>query len=46
MTKVCVTCNASQNNTLERFMRCALCIAKPTGNTNWRPAETPLEKMK
>ena len=35
--KTCATCNASQNNTVERVIRCGLCVAKQSGNTNWRP---------
>ncbi len=35
--KTCATCNASHKNTVERVLRCMGCIAKPDGNTNWRP---------
>lgn len=35
--KTCTTCNASHKNTVERVLRCMLCVAKPSGNTNWRP---------
>jgi hypothetical protein len=35
--KTCATCNASHKNTVERVLRCMGCIAKPSGNTNWRP---------
>jgi hypothetical protein len=34
--KTCATCNASQNNTVERVLRCMRCVAKPSGNSNWR----------
>ncbi len=35
--KTCATCNASHKNTVERVLRCMRCVAKPDGNTNWRP---------
>jgi hypothetical protein len=35
--KTCATCNASHKNTVERVLRCMGCLAKPDGNTNWRP---------
>jgi hypothetical protein len=35
--KTCATCNASHKNTVERVLRCMGCVAKPAGNTNWRP---------
>ena len=35
--KTCATCNASHKNTVERVLRCMLCVAKPNGNSNWRP---------
>ncbi len=33
----CATCNASHKNTVERVLRCMGCVAKPSGNSNWRP---------
>lgn len=35
--KTCATCNASHKNTVERVLRCGLCVARPNGNSNWRP---------
>ena len=35
--KTCATCNASHKNTVERVLRCMGCVAKPSGNSNWRP---------
>ena len=35
--KTCATCNASHKNTVDRVLRCMGCVAKPSGNTNWRP---------
>lgn len=35
--KTCTTCNASHKNTVERVLRCMGCVAKPSGNSNWRP---------
>lgn len=35
--KTCATCNASHKNTVERVLRCMACVAKPSGNSNWRP---------
>ncbi len=35
--KTCATCNASHQNTVERVLRCMGCVAKPNGNSNWRP---------
>ena len=33
----CATCNASHKNTVDRVLRCGLCVARPNGNSNWRP---------
>ena len=33
----CATCNASHKNTVDRVLRCMGCVAKPDGNSNWRP---------
>ena len=41
--KTCATCNASHKNTVERVLRCIGCVAKPSGNSNWRPL-VPNEK--
>ena len=35
--RTCATCNASHQNTFERVLRCMGCVAKPNGNSNWRP---------
>jgi hypothetical protein len=35
--RTCATCNASHQNTVERVLRCMGCVAKPNGNSNWRP---------
>ena len=35
--KTCATCNASHKNTVDRVLRCMGCVAKPDGNSNWRP---------
>ena len=35
--KTCATCNASHKNTVERVLRCMLCVTRPSGNSNWRP---------
>ena len=35
--KTCATCNASHKNTVERVLRCMGCVARPNGNSNWRP---------
>ncbi|TXH58405.1 MAG: hypothetical protein E6Q97_02265 [Desulfurellales bacterium] len=35
--KTCATCNASHKNSVDRVLRCMLCVARPTGNSNWRP---------
>ena len=35
--KTCATCNASHKNTVDRVLRCMACVAKPDGNSNWRP---------
>lgn len=35
--KTCETCNASHKNTVDRVLRCMACVAKPNGNSNWRP---------
>ena len=40
--KTCATCNASHKNTVDRVLRCMGCVAKPDGNSNWRPL-TPNE---
>ena len=34
--KTCATCNASHKNSVERVLRCMLCVALPGGNSNWR----------
>ena len=34
--KTCSTCNASHKNTVERVLRCGLCVARASGNSNWR----------
>ena len=33
----CATCNASHKNTVDRVLRCGLCVARPNGNSKWRP---------
>jgi hypothetical protein len=43
--KTCATCNASKNNTVERVLRCMRCVAKPSGNSNWRPIGHNAELM-
>ena len=35
--KTCATCNASHKNSIERVLRCMGCVARPNGNSNWRP---------
>ena len=35
--KTCATCNASHKNSIERVLRCVGCVARPNGNSNWRP---------
>lgn len=35
--RTCATCNASHQNTVERVLRCMGCVARPNGNSNWRP---------
>lgn len=35
--KTCATCNASHKNSIERVLRCMGCVAKPNGNSKWRP---------
>ena len=35
--KTCATCNASHKNTVDRVLRCMGCVARASGNSNWRP---------
>ena len=35
--KTCATCNASHKNTVDRVLRCMGCVARESGNSNWRP---------
>ena len=35
--KTCATWNASHKNSIERVLRCMSCVARPNGNSNWRP---------
>lgn len=37
LMKTCATCNATHKNTVERVIRCGLCVARPNGNSNWQP---------
>jgi hypothetical protein len=42
--RICATCNAPHNNTVERIVRCGTCYAKPAGNTKWAPITITGEK--